>query len=598
MSSTFFALLRWDEQDDSSLPPKLFGPRSDSQDTWVISAKAVKSRIWDWSTLDFPFGQGGCDNAITIEMLRQKFFVVNPCMSLITHHVHMTGYRTYDPTDIVTKPALMYVNPTGLHDLNPEINITAPIVKNYEIPASYLNIKGTLTQSQRTTLFTMLSKDRDVPLTNTSELHSEFKVPVYEFKNIFQLSTGLLRTYSSIIVGTSQACSNAWSTEEVSIASASVCIDVGLVAPCPDAIAENPVRYILEYMGKIFALRKLNPKGEWLGVKDNAIVDALKLFSWEQDNIPVVVRTPAFQTWCKKAYAWLPQDGPKSFVIPVEITALREALQEWSQTPTKKHIVLYVDGAWINDKTIEMFEKALAPVYQIVCIYPNTQLSIAIPMLVGAAGMITYSGKDSINRWGTIWALPVNTFVWEIQPEIEPSLDLYHLSSVCSLNHYLHIVPRSSATANDISKMVTSITSELLQKPKLVSASIPQILVPHTNTKGFFAHAGDSFREMVSLWGEKGYVDVKYVEGLTHIWLGSVGDTLLYDRPTLEWLDKAPAAEKKWKKAYFGNPVPPANGSVWSFWPRQPIFPWPRRRTRMVRAPKDVFAGSIASNDQ
>ena len=571
MNSTFFALLRWDEQTDPSLPPKLFGPRSDSQDTWVISAKAVKSRVWDWTTLEFPFGQGGCDNAITIEMLRQKFFIVNPCMSLITHHVHMTGYRTYDPADIVAKPALMYVNPSGLHDLNPEINITAPIVKNFEIPSSYLNIKGTLTQSQRTTFFTMLSKDREVPFRNTCELHSEFKVPVYEFKNIFQLSTGLLRTYSSIIVGTSQACSNAWSTEEVSIASASVGIDVGLVAPCPDTIAENPVRYILEYMGKIFALRKLNPKGEWLGVKDNAIVDALKLFSWEHDTIPVVIRTPAFQTWCKKAYAWLPQDGPKSFVTPVEITALREALEEWSPTTTKNHIVLYVDGVWISDKTIEMFENALASKYQIVCIYPTTQLSIAIPMLVGAAGVITYTGKDSINRWGTVWALPVNAFVWEIQPEIDPSLDLYNLATVSNLNHYLHIVPRSVSTSNDITKMVTSITGELLlQKPAIEPSKIPTILVPHKDTKGFFAHAGDSFREMVTLWGEKGYADVKYVEGLTHIWLGSVGDTLLYDRPTLEWLEKAPAIEKTWKKAYFGNPKPPTNASAMSFWPRRP----------------------------
>jgi hypothetical protein len=578
MNSTFFALLRWDEQTDTTLPPKLFGPRSDSQDTWVISAKAVKSRVWNWDSLDFPFGKGGCDNAITIEMLRQKFFIVNPCMSLITHHVHNTSYRTYDPADIVSKPVLMYVNPSGLHDLNPEINIIEPIVKSYSIPSFPLNIKGSLTSQQSTTLFTMLSKDSDIVLKNGVNLYNEFKIPIYEFKNVFQLSTGLLRTYSSILVGTSQACSNAWSKEEVSIAAASVCIDIGLVAPCPDEIANNPVRYMLEYMGKIFALRKLNPKGEWLGVKDSNIVDALKLFTWENDTIPVVVRTPAFQTWCKKAYAWLPQDDSHALVTSVEIAALREALYEWSPTPTKNTIIIYVDNNWITDTSVELFEKALKPFYNVSCIYSTTQLSIAIQMLNGAQGIITYSGKNSIHRWGTLWALPLNAFIWEIQPETEPSLDLHHLSSVSGLHHNLHIVPRTTATSNDINKMVDSVVRAISKgdnrNPSVeIKALTPFLLMPHKDTKGFFAHAGDSFREVAEMWGEKGYVNLKYVEGLTQIWLGSVGDTLLYDRPTLEWLERAPPSEKDWTKAYFGNPAAPiinASTSAWSFWPRRP----------------------------
>jgi len=281
MSSTFFSILRWDEQDDPSDAPKLFGPRADSQDTWVISAKAVQSRVWDWNSLNFPFGQGGCDNAINTEMLRQKFHVVNPCMSLITHHVHMTKYRTYDPGDVVPKPIYMYVNPTGLHDLNPEINIAAPIVKTFTIPPVTLEIQGSISTQQRATLLTMLSKDREVPLSEKSLISSEFKLPVYEFQNVFQLSTGLLRTYSSIIVGNSKRCSDAWSKEQVSIAAASVSVDIGLIAPCPDEIAENPVRYLLEYMGKIFALRKIAPTGEWMAAKEPKIADALKLFSWD-----------------------------------------------------------------------------------------------------------------------------------------------------------------------------------------------------------------------------------------------------------------------------------------------------------------------------
>lgn len=560
MESVFFALLRWDEQETGE--PKLFGPRADSQDTWVVSAKQVKSRKWDWETLNFPFGKGGCDNAITIEMFKQKFLVVNPCMSLITHHVHMTKYRTYDPKDIVEKPAFLYVNPTGLHDLNPIININAPVVKTFVVPSTTLEINGTLTAAQRTTLLTMLSK-KEKTLTD-GIIHKEYKLPIYEFDNVFELSTGLLRTYSSIIVGNTQSSAEAWSKEHVSVAAAAVPIDVGLVAHCPDEIANNPVRYLLEYMGKILALREICD-GEWLGVKSQQITDALKIFRWDKDEIPVVARTQAFNTLCKKAYAWLPQDGAKAFVTPIEINALRKALINWSPSPNSKRIVLYVDGKWITDATVEMFEKVLS----VSCIYPTTEISLAMNLLDGAWGAIVYGDKE---RWGTIWGLPVGARVWEIQPEVESSLELYQVCNASQLKHRFHIVPRATATTADLTKMVDLISKQALSESqansKALKAIKPKIFMP--DSTGFFAHAGDSFREVVSLWEERSYVDIIRVKGLAQVWLNAVGDTLLYDRPTLEWLRNAPAEEQVWKKAFFGNPAPLENSSSWSFWARRP----------------------------
>ena len=377
-------------------------------------------------------------------MLKQKFLVVNPCMSLITHHVHNTKYRTYDPADIVKRPTFLYVNPSGLHDLEPIVNIGAKVVKNLSIEQITLNIKGALTNSQLATLSTMLSKK------NGEVLHSEFNFPVYEFNKVFQLSSGLLRSYSSIIVGKSETNSNAWSKEEIGVASAAVSIDIALVAPCPDEIANSPVRYLLEYMGKIFALRELNKSGEWLGVKNEEITDALKIFSWEQDTIPVVIRSPMFQTWCKKAYAWIPNDGNKQVVTSYEINALRKALINWVSKPSKKCIVLYVDSVVINNEAIQMFENGFGSNYEIKCIYPNTQISSAIDILSGAYGAIVYSGKNSIDRWGTIWALPKGAIIWEIQAEIEPSLDLYSVAIASGLDHNFYIIPRSTPTPNII----------------------------------------------------------------------------------------------------------------------------------------------------
>jgi hypothetical protein len=94
-------------------------------------------------------------------------------------------------------------------------------------------------------------------------------------------------------------------------------------------------------------------------------------------------------------------------------------------------------------------------------------------------------------------------------------------------------------------------------------AAKQQVILP-MKRHDFFQHAGDSFREMVEIWGERGYVDV-IQRPVEQVWLGGVGETLLYDRPTLEWLQAS--SEKSYKRGLFGNPV---HGSPWTFWPRRP----------------------------
>ena len=78
-------------QPDLGAAAKLFGPRADSQDTWIVSAAAVRKAFADqgnWTPFEIPFGKAGCDNAITVEMLRKKFQVVNPALNLKTYHYH------------------------------------------------------------------------------------------------------------------------------------------------------------------------------------------------------------------------------------------------------------------------------------------------------------------------------------------------------------------------------------------------------------------------------------------------------------------------------------------------------------------------------
>jgi hypothetical protein len=131
----FLALLRWEVQgtDAASIAAAtIFGPRADSQDTWIVSAAAVRRIFADcsnWTPFEIPFGQAGCDNAITVEMLRKKFQVVNPAVNMKTYHYHTSQIRNYDPKDIVDRPAYLHIDPTGVHDMQPIIRLGKSSIK-------------------------------------------------------------------------------------------------------------------------------------------------------------------------------------------------------------------------------------------------------------------------------------------------------------------------------------------------------------------------------------------------------------------------------------------------------------------------------------
>jgi hypothetical protein len=73
------------------------------------------------------------------------------------------------------------------------------------------------------------------------------------------------------------------------------------------------------------------------------------------------------------------------------------------------------------------------------------------------------------------------------------------------------------------------------------------------------------------MWAEKGYVEIIEDPILTQCWLGAVGKTLLYDRPTWQWLEKSAEAEQNFKVCLAGNPNAADKGAKpWIFWPRNP----------------------------
>jgi hypothetical protein len=182
--------------------------------------------------------------------------------------------------------------------------------------------------------------------------------------------------------------------------------------------------------------------------------------------------------------------------------------------------------------------------------------------LLGAAGLVSASASaSSAASFAYAWVLPLGATVYEFQYEMKPNAELLHLAAASELQHSLSIFPKG---VKNMAEMIEKALEGLVAET--TSSGLPVIRIP-TCKEGFFGHAGDSFREMVRLWGERGYVEVEPSPDLCQIWMG---DVLLYDRPTLEWLRRAPPSELKWRKALFGNPTPLEGESAWSFWPRRP----------------------------
>jgi hypothetical protein len=569
----FLALLRWDVEDAELTNAKIFSnqsgpPRVDSQDTWVLASNSVKAVSWDWDALNFPFGKGGCDNAITVEMFKKRFLVANPSLTLKTYHLHASGVRGYNPADIVDKPVYLYIHPTGLHDKKPVLDLdSVGEPRRLSFTAFERRIAGPLSATQARTFCTMIGRatQGEVSLeVDGPNLWSPSPVSLYPVSNVFQTRDGLVYNHDSIFVGQTKAAAKAWSESQISYLSPSLQVDNAMIAPLPDAIASNPGRFVLEYMSKVFLLRdKFGAAGEFWCSKEPACVEALKMFSWAAQEIPVLSRDENQQTWCTKGAMWPHQEV--TLISREEVNALRGALGGWKEDAGKT-LVIVVDAKWVTDEVADAIEVEGLTVKIIWA--GRTSLDASLHALRGAWGVILADMK--LSHW--LWAAPRGAFVWEIQSEMEPSLNLLHLAAAAELKHRLTIVPRSS---NDVEKK--ALTEKLLAdiracfEPKLEKISgKPKLFMPKGHT-GFYAHAGDSFREIAALWAERGYVDL--VPSSSHqVWLHAVGDTLLYDRPTHQWLERAPPNERTFRKALFGNPAPAPGGSPWSFWPRRPAL--------------------------
>jgi hypothetical protein len=128
LKKKIIALLRYDYL--LSKKPKLFGPRYDSQDTWIIHSNFNITKKQK-NIFDFQFGKPGCDNKLLYLMKILDYEIINDPLLIKTYHYHETEIRNYNNKDLIKNPYYLSIP----HNIN--IN---NIQNQFNIKLSTINI--------------------------------------------------------------------------------------------------------------------------------------------------------------------------------------------------------------------------------------------------------------------------------------------------------------------------------------------------------------------------------------------------------------------------------------------------------------------------
>jgi len=573
---TFFALLRWEEE-GSSGQPELYGPRSDSQDTWVIHSDSVMDRQWKLDGFQIPFGTAGCDNAILVEFLRQKFKIVNPAMSLRTIHVHKSQIRTYDPKDIVDRPVYMHVDPNGIHELNPLTtwdSWTTGLVDHSPLDRP---LKAT---TQKTLNIFCSQMNRDTSFLWSADSPNTYAAPVNQDHIIhiddgaFVSPGGLVYKHVDLCVGNTDVQKGLWSDNRISHLMPAQRTAAMMCFPLESAWLEDPALYTLYYLSRVVKQHQVTPEASFWCSKTADLLPAFKLFKWKSPRGHLVQYNDQSQAFAEKVVG---RTAHTVRLMPADVDALRANMfSEWVSEPgldnEKPVMVLVSDELHIKDQLLNDMEAYCADQgFSVRVISSTAEASMWVGGLLGASRVILSSSLKNIKgcSWAWMWLAPKGCQILELQEEREPSDSLVHLCAAAGLEWTLLQYPRS--TADGFKKIIMRELGKWLSKEEKVT--LPLVLIPPKNMKfGFFGHKGDSFRELAAMWAERGYVEVKEDPILTQCWLSVVGKTLLYDRPTWQWLEKSSEVEQSYKICLAGNPVASEkpDAKPWIFWPRNP----------------------------
>ncbi len=444
MTDKMLGLLRWDV--DPTGASKIFGPRADSQDTWIFLSDSIKSRNWDYKKLDFELGQPGCDNAFAGHILRQKFLLSNPSLSFKTFHLHNTNIRNYNKKDYIRSDIYINLAPTYIIDSKQEITPSGiPTMISNDLVS--FEVKSS-SMSNEITYCTMLEKEGRYKWEPSVENHYfEAAIPLYKWTKASVTPSGLVYDLYNIYKGkyADDDKFNYWVNANVDILTPLQKRDKMLAIPFKNTDTfKHPDTYILNYLSRCIRLLKTNPDASfWIPPN---FTDYLKYFEWNTIKINTVFFDENTACYADEVIGFLP--GPQMLELGQEdIQALRDLHPFWIEKPVGK-ICSVILGQQVTqqfaEETITKFLQDKNEEWSIHYVRESDYASY--DSLLGASLCIFIGGQKTQNQWAKLWALPKNCCVIEFQQELLIDGEFQHLAHVAGFKSWILLLSKGSQT--------------------------------------------------------------------------------------------------------------------------------------------------------
>ena len=107
-----FSQLRFEYDPEDIKQSKIYGPKHDSQDTWIFHSNFSIPEQCE-KMFNFKFGIPGCDNKMIYLMRMMGYEVINDPEFVKTYHVHASEERNYTTTDRLGVPYAL-ISPAGI----------------------------------------------------------------------------------------------------------------------------------------------------------------------------------------------------------------------------------------------------------------------------------------------------------------------------------------------------------------------------------------------------------------------------------------------------------------------------------------------------
>ena len=603
-SRLFLALLRW--EDGGSEPHSIFGPRPDSQDTWIVARDCIDFEI-DEEDLGFPFGKPGCDNAISLIMMRKKFLIVNPALSIQTVHIHSSQIRHYNPRDVLYRPYYLYISPTAIQGFS----VISDMKNKQYTPVNTILVEWNKRRLGKSVPCPIFCNDpengekmvniirkrttRNISLTDVNLwTPPPCAAPLYTIKGgSFVNCDGLVSNFRNIYTGGHDAWVRAWETVFQSTLMPSIHVPSMVAIPFKKEWSTSLSAWVLHYLPRALAVRCSVIAGgeappEFLVPHVDTIGAFLSDCNWRGDNmalgadnrgnITVVPYLEDTTYYADNVWAVPPLDDHEH-VSHEDIEMLRQLLPtapKYESKPIVTFIVEDDENAVINRTWAEsVVENIFHTGWTVRYLSSDSMPSARRKALCDASWI--FGAGDGLD-W--IWMAGSGAKVMEFVSETNARDTIIHLAGVCGLQYLMGVVKTDALVHQRQHALLT--VAEVVQKfgyREIISSPSaayikPVIVLPcGAALDGLFHHTGDTFREMVEVWEERGLVSIQRNETTPYCWWGGIGQVLLYDRPTPRWWPRSPPP---YQMALFGNCPPPGPGShllkqsVWCFWGRRP----------------------------